>query len=312
MLLREISPSDPVTNLVLQGFEKSAPILKEAQFYAKNGAADSKKRAKATSEKTDLFRALNADNTASTYTPTYDTVTKKIVSFDVSVDVTLEDRNEDPLAELAQETINQSESFGYLLQEELFKADTDDDSQEFNGMEAICEDRSLQETVNDGSGLVLLMGNSDTVVAEQQKAIELLLRLFASVRGGASHAYMNEYLKIRWLTIAKNLGYYRQSKDELGNMIEMIGDTVIRGAGYNEPGSPLLPFTETPGGGSSSSIFCVRWGEGKDLTILTSVGIKGRYAGQSGNFLINNVNMDAALHLQNNTAMKQSRGWKLG
>jgi hypothetical protein len=309
MLLRQISPSDPVTAVVIDGLERSCPILSDAQFYSRPGPADSVKRAKDTEEKEEIFRELNTNNTAQAFTRTYDPVVKKIVSFDTKADVALEDRNEDPEAELAQETRVQAESVGYTLQEKFFEGDVDDDEKEFNGMRELTAATGKIVFANDSAdGVVLALGNSDMAVAAQQTAIESLLKFFACIRGGASHAYMNEYLKVRWLTIAKNLGYYRQSKDELGNLIDMIGGTVIRGAGYTEPGTPLLPFTEE---NNSSSIFACRWGERVDLTVLTSVGVKGRYAGQIGNFLINNVNMDAVMHLQNPTALYQCKGWKL-
>jgi hypothetical protein len=86
----------------------------------------------------------------------------------------------------------------------------------------------------------------------------------------------------------------------------------VRGAGYQEDGDTLLPFTESVGGDSNcSSMFFARWGERRDLTLLTSVGVRGRYSGQVGNFIINNVNLDAVLHLQNPTALVQSRGWRI-
>jgi hypothetical protein len=146
----------------------------------------------------------------------------------------------------------------------------------------------------------------------QQQAIEMLLSHAALVAGHASHCYANELFKIRLLTVAKNLYYYRQGKDELGNTVDMIGNIILRGAGYAKAGTPLLPFTETRGSNSDcSSLFFVRWGERKFLTVLTSVGVKGRYAGQIGNQIINNVNLDAALHLQHDKAITQSAGWRL-
>lgn len=130
------------------------------------------------------------------------------------------------------------------------------------------------------------------------------------VRGGAQFAYMNEYLKIRWLTVAKALGYYRQSKDELGNVIDVIGNVIIKGAGYAKAGTPLLPFTETCGiSTNTSSIWCVRWGERTNLTCLTSVGLKGRYSGQVGNQIINNINLDMTMHLQDATSLVQLKGF---
>jgi len=306
MLLRQVSTSDPVSQLALAGLEETAPILQDAQFYTRPGSADRVKHAREGTAKTKITRSLNEANTATAPTVSYDTPAKKIVSFDVKVDVILEDRNEDAEAELAHQTFLESIEAGWELQELFFEGDNGADAEDFDGMRNI-----VNATWILTDGLLIPAGNADAIVEAQQLAVEKFMQHSARVRGGASHAYMNEYLKIRWLTIAKALGYYRQSKDELGNMIEQIGNVVIRGAGYAKAGTPLLPFTETSPNPSSSSIFFVRWGERRNLTLLTSVGVKGRFAGQSGNFIINNINLDATLYLQDDTALVQSKGWTL-
>ena len=311
MLLRLASPSDPITNAVLTGFERSAPaIMQDLEFYIKTGSADSVKRAKATSTKSDIFRALNEDNTPDAYTPVYDPVAKKIVSFDVKVDVQLEDRNEDPEAELAQLTVIEAESVGYSLQEAFFEGN-DDVSEgnplSFKGLRALADEYG--NIIQADYGIAPVGGADNTIITQQQQFIEELTNFFKRIRGGATHAYMHEDVKTRLLNIAKNLGYYRTAKDELGNEIEMIRGVIIRGAGYKENGDLLLPFTEAD---DTSSIFACRFGERTNLTCLTSVGVKARYAGQIGNFLINNVNMDAAMHLQAPTALYQLTGITLG
>lgn len=310
MSLREVSPGDPVTNLVLEGFDKSFPLSQDIQFYTKSGPADSLKR-KREGTVTAIFRSLNeSPNIATPPTPIYDPVTKMIVSFDAKVDVILEDRNEDPEAELAVQTRLEAESAGYVLQEKFFEGDPDDDPEEFSGLRELVSASWIKTIADDG--LELSVGSDNTAVTNQQLAVEALLKQFATVRGGASHAYMNEYLKIRLLTIGKNLGYYREGHDQFGILIESIGNTILRGAGYKEDGTLLLPFNETVGGNNdTSSMFLVRWGKRVDLTALTSVGVKGRYAGQLGNFLINNVNMDIQFTVQNPAALVQVKGWRL-
>jgi hypothetical protein len=299
MLITQISPNDPATRVALEGLMSSCPILQDAQFYTKSGAADSLKRARRASEMEKITRSLGDDNTATGPTPTYDPVTKKIVSFDAKVDVTLEDRNEDPEAELAVQTRLEAEEAGYVLQPMFFSGDTGADAEDFDGMENLVSEDYIKD-----DGLVVPVGG-DSVADLQQLSIEKLRQHIATVRGGATHMYMNEFLKVRWITVAKKLGYY-DSIQTLDGVIERIGGVIVRGAGYDRSGDPLLPFTE-----GSSSIWLVRWGDRKDLTCLTSVGVKARYAGQIGNHLINNVNFDCVLHLQNPAALVQSSGWKL-
>lgn len=301
MLLNQISPNDPATRVALEGLMSACPILQDAQFYTKSGAADSLKRARRATEKTKITRSLNESNTATGPTPIYDPVTKKIVSFDAKVDVTLEDRNEDPEAELAVQTRLEGEEAGYVLQEMFFTGDAAGDAEDFDGMANLV---SADYIKTDGA---LLPVGGDAVKSAQQVAMERLRQHVATVRGGATHMYMNEWLKVRLVTVAKNLGFYDNIQN-LDGLIERVGGVIIRGAGYDRDGAPLLPFTED---GATSSIWLVRWSERKDLTCLTSVGLKARYAGQIGNHLINNVNMDCVLHLQNPAALVQSSGWKL-
>lgn len=314
MLLQQISPNDPVTSLALEGLLSSAPILQDAQFYSRTGSADRVKETREAETPASIFRSLNeSPNSATGAAPNYLTPAKKIVSYDAKVDTILEHRNEDAEAELAHQTRLKSEEAGWILQEKFFEGDDAVDPESFDGLRnKVSGDWLLQAGEAGGNGVVLLLGNSDEAVAAQQTSTEELLKLFAMVRGGATHCYMNEFLKIRWITVAKALGYYRQTKDELGNLVDNIGTTIIRGAGFAKNGTPLLPFNETVGAASNaSSIFAVRWGERINLSVLTSVGLKAQYAGQSGNYIINNVNMDIELVLQNPTALVQSQGWRL-
>ncbi len=309
MLIQKISSADPLTKLVVDGLLRTAPILADVEFYSKTGSADSIRKS-SDSENNVIFRSLNEVNEVNPADATYEPVSKKIISFDAKVDVMLEDRNEDPETELAVQTRIEAENAGYILQDKIFNGNTAMNNEEFDGFINIVDNSKVSAIAT--NGLVLPLGSSDSKITAQQQAIEELLKLFASVRGGATHAYMNEYLKIRWLTIAKNLGYYRQEKDELGSTVEKIGNVIIRGAGYKKDGTTLLPFNETIGSATNcSSVFVARWGERIDVTALTSVGVKARYAGQSGNLLINNVNLDMTLVLQNENALVQSQGWRL-
>ncbi len=302
-LLRAISAGDPVSSLALEGLEETCPILQDAQFYTRGGSAERVKVMREGAVKTKITRSLNEDNAAVKPVPSYDTPAKKIVSFDSTADVILEDRNEEPEAELAVQTRLDAREAGWVLQEMFFEGDDAADAEDFDGMRNLVDAAWLFT-----DGLYVPVGNSDGNVSAQQLAIEKFMQAIARVRGGATHVYMNEYLKMRWLTVAKTLGYYRQSKDELGNAIDMIGNTIIRGAGYSKAGTPLLPFTET---GSKSSMFFARWGERTNMTLLTSVGVKARYAGQTGNQIINNVNLDAVMYLQDVTSLVQVSGWSI-
>jgi len=301
-LLREISDSAPESLLALRGLEETAPILQDAQFYAQPGSAARIKRARTGTVVAKVTRSLNEANTATPPTPNYDTPAKSIVSFDASVDVLLEDRNEDIEAELAHQTYLEAREAGWVLQTLFFEGNQAGDAEDFDGFRQIVD---VSWILNGGSAVPV---GGDAQKEQQQIALETFKQHARRVRGGVPIAYMNDDLLVRWITVAKNLGYYRQSKDALGDEIELIGNIVVKGAGQKQDGSQNLPFTET---GNTSSIFFVRWGVRVDTTCLTSVGVKGRYAGQSGNLITNNVNLDCVLHLQDLTALVQSQGWSL-
>lgn len=309
MKIREISPSDPVSVLALDGLMESCPILEDAEFYTRDGNADSVKDAPVGETKVKISRGINEDNTATPPTKTYTTAPKKIISFDAKVDVVYEDRNIDPATELAQQTREQAWEDGHNLQTMFFAGDSGADAENFDGMVNLVDAGWTIPTATNG---IQVPVGGDSVAATQQTAIETLLQHMARVRSGAQIGYMNEFLKIRLLTVGKALGYYRQTKDEFGNVVDRIGDTIIRGAGYQRNGTPNLPFTETQGSNTDcSSIYFVRWGERSRLTVLTSRGVVGRYPGQVGNFLINNVNFDIALVLQDKASLVRSTGWRL-
>lgn len=294
MNIREVSPNDPVSQLALEGLMVGAPILEDAEFYTRDGSADNLKQNR-TGSGTTLFRSVNENNVAVPPTNTYLPLAKKIASFDSKVDVILEDRNEDPEAELATQTRLDAEAHGYLLQEAFFTADEGANAEAFNGLQTLVQPAQI---VTPESALVLELGG-DSVKQSQQVVIEQILNMAARIPGGSNapvHVYMPGFFLTRFTAVAKALGYYREVLDDMGNRVERVGRLVLREAGHKADGSMLLPFNQTLGANTTtSSLYFVRWGERTGVTVLTSVGVKGRYAGQVGNFLINNVNLDIAI-----------------
>jgi len=310
--LREASPNDPITTRALDGIEMHAPILEDCEFYTRGGDQDRVKKS-GDSGDTNLFRSENEDNGGTPRSNDYVDVPKKIISYDARADVILEDRNQSPEEELADQTFIESKQRSYLLQEKFFEADSGTNSEAFDGLRATTP---ASNVIEPDDKIVLPLGG-DSKKQAQQEAIEKLLNFFGQVPGGASHAYMNVLMRNRLLTVAKHLGYYRQTKDDLGNVVDVVGDTIVRSAGRTKDGSAILPFSESftdsnaTTHNDTSSVFAVRWGERVDLSVLTSVGLKGRYAGQDGNQIVNNMNMDAQLVLQDDNALYQHRGFAL-
>lgn len=305
-LLRAASASDPITSVVMDAFERSAPILRDVDFYTRTGAAHNVKKSPSGATSS-IFRNLNAANSPTPGTREYQLVTKKIISFDSKVDKVIEHRNEDIEEEQVQQLREESDDAGYLVQEVFFSGDVASEAKEFDGMLNLVDASHVDSELT-----VVPVGNSDANRALQQQAVERFINFSSKIRGGATHAYMNNMLKARWITVAKELGYYNLSKDELGEMVEMIGDVIIRGAWHDKAGNNLLPFNELIGGNAATSpIIYSRWGEGIDLTALTSQGVVVDDNGKVGNFYEMNVNLDASLVLQNKHALHVAKGWAL-
>ena len=307
--LRELSPSDAVTNRALDGLYATASILNDVEFFPRTGSSALVKTARQAGAKTKITRSINEDVSATPPTPNYDTIAKKIVSWSAKVDKIIEDRNEDVDEELSLQTRLESEEAGYELQDLFFSGDSGSDAEDFDGFINMVD--SGQVLWSGTNGLALPLGG-DSQKSAQQQAVEKLLEHIQMVKGGATHMYMNPTLKVRWTMVGKALGLYTKSIDEFGQTVERIGDVIIRSTGRKRDGSLYLPFSETRGTATqTASIYLCRWGEGTDLTALTSKGLSGEYLGRVGSFYTNQFDLDIALVLQDTTALVRSGGWKL-
>jgi len=312
MKLRQISPGDEVTTLGLNGMERGAPILTDAEWRDRPGDLERKETKQGAQGGSTITRLINNDNTPITYTPAYRNVTKKIVSRDIKTDKIVRQRAGDPIIDLAERTEEEMFYVGQLFQAMCFTGDSGAVATDFDGLEnLISYGRNLD------ANLTLPLGG-DSVKDLQQEAIEKLLEHAENVitfgPDQLVHAYVNGSFKVRILSIAKALGYLSTvQKPDAGYVDNIIGDKVIiRSAGLDSSGSYLIPFTETYNGGNSSSIWFVAWDEsGIGVHILTSQGLVGEYNGPVGNFYQNNFNMDAVMGVRNSNALIRSRGWKL-
>lgn len=310
MRLREASVTNPVTNIILDEMEQSAPVLRDLEFYRATGSAPTVKQGREPGTGNVGFRSINEDQVSTGPTRVETARPKKIMGFEAKVDRVLEDRNEDVEGELEQETRLKAEEAGYLFQEKFFEGDSANDAEEFDGLRALVK---AGKVVTPAAPLVLSLGG-DSVKGAQMHFMEEILRFFARVPGGATHAYFNADLLIRMIIVAKALGYYRQSKDAIDSTLEndMIGETIVRSASRKYNGDPLLPFGETLGAANdTSSAFAVRHAERRHLTAVTSVGVNADYEGLRGKFHVNTMDLDMATVLQHDAAIWQLKGLRM-
>lgn len=309
----ELSATDPRTTLVLNNFVQAAPIIQdlnaESAFYTRNGDSDRVREGR-DSTGGSLFRSINADNNPSAANVTYVSGDKKIISFSPKVDKINEARGNDIDSELAYETAAKAENKGYAFQTAMFEGDSGTNADSIDGFRSLVASANVEEPPEK---LVIPIGG-DAVKQAQQEFFEYFFNWLEAIPGGADYAYMNNKIRNRMLMAAKNVGYYRQSKDALGNRVEMVGDVVVRGAGHKADRSLNLPFNESYTDDSAtthndtSSIFAARFGTRRQVTMLTSQGGFLVDFEEKSNHLYHHVNADVAPIVQEPDALQQLRG----
>ncbi len=298
--LRDISVQNPVSNAVVEELYNAAPILQDIEFYQQDGGAPLIKTGREPDSDEVGFRAINEDQVATGPTRPEVPQPKKILGFEAKVDRVLEDRNEDVDAELEQETRLKAQEAGYILQDKIFEGNSATNPKEFDGLRALAANGKV---ITPDAPVVFELGGDDKLLS-QQVAFEALMNFFARIPMGATHAYVNAALLNRLIIIAKHLGYYRQSKDALGEQIDMIGDVVVRSAGRKYNGDAHLPFDKTVGANDDTGdVVAVRHGERRFLTALTSRGVNADFEGLRGKFYVNTMDLDMTLVLQHDAAV---------
>lgn len=298
--LRDISVQNPVSNAVVEELYNAAPILQDIEFYQQDGGAPLIKTGREPDSGEVGFRNINEDQVATGPTRPEVPQPKKIIGFEAKVDRVLEDRNEDVDAELEQETRLKAQEAGYILQDKIFEGNSAVNPKEFDGLRALATNGKVVTPVEP---VVFELGGDDKLLS-QQVAFETLMNFFSRIPMGATHAYVNANLLNRLMIIAKHLGYYRMSKDDLGNQIEMIGDVIVRSAGRRYNGDAHLGFDKTVGANADTGdIIAVRHGERRFLTALTSVGVNADFEGLRGKFYVNTMDLDMTLVLQHDAAV---------
>jgi hypothetical protein len=303
MKLNEISSQDIKTSAFIKSMKKYSTILDYAEFYRIIGNSDMpRKKASAAGGQ---FRAINDNWVSNQVSPLFGSVNLKIFGDKVEVDKAHERRAGDINSERARQLINFAEEFGKNFQNEFFNGKTNSNVKSWNGLVSIIP--AQQVIVADESGLLVQAGNSDAAALSKQKLLEKLRKLITMVDGGAEVLYMNEDVWTRLTTIAAE--YISWEKNDFGNMISYFGGVPIRSGGYNSSGSLVIPANELFGEfNTATTVYAMRFGEKKDLTIGTSNGLNIDDLGLVNNHYVDNVELDADLCLLNNRAVAALKG----
>ncbi len=303
MRLNQISSQDIKTATFIQNMKKYSTILEYAEFYRIVGNSDMpRKKASATGGQ---FRAINDNWAANQVSPIFGSVNLKIFGDKVEVDKAHERRAGDISSERARQLINFAEEFGKNFQHEFFNGKTSTNPKSWNGLGTIIP--AQQIITADENGLLVEAGNSDQASLSKQIFLEKLRKLITMVDGGAQVLYMNEDVWTRLTTIAAE--YINWQKNDFGNMIPYFGGVPIRSGGYNSVGNLIIPANELCGEfNNATTIYAMRFGEKKDLTIGTSNGLNIDDLGLVNNHYVDNVELDADLCLLNNRAVAALKG----
>ncbi len=131
------------------------------------------------------------------------------------------------------------------------KGDNGSDPREFDGIQGRVAGNQLIEN-NAGTGAALSLAKLDELIDQVTNPTHLL---------------MNKGMRRRLTQSSRNTsvsGYITHTKDEYGRQLTMYNDLPVLVVDEDEAGNQIMPFNEAAAGGgtSSTSIYCVSFGEG--------------------------------------------------
>lgn len=203
------------------------------------------------------FRGVNESYTASAGVLNPQTESLRIAGGDLTVDPAL-------IAFFGAETrtnheIMKAKSLAATVTNKIIKGDSTSDPREFDG---------LQVRIPAGSTQLIAAGTTD---AGDALSLYKLDQLIASVSGPNKQLWMNQAMQLRLTQAARNYqvgGFITWTADAFGRQIAQYNGVPIYQPYPDNDGTEPLAFDEqgdvggTPGGSSSTSIYCVSLGDG--------------------------------------------------
>lgn len=300
MKLNRISAQDDLTQSVVNRMMATSPVLADAEFYRIKGNAEYLRKA-ATATGGD-FRALNSPPAENKVNPDFVLVPLKIYSGQVEVDKANKRRGDDIDSERARQLFVFGENMAKNFTAEFFKSSVS--SSAFDGLAALVPE--AQKLTPSENGFEVVAGNDNTAKKSKEKFLEEMRKLRALV-GGATAYYMNMYVLNRLTTIAAD--YIKWEKNEFGVVVPFFDGIPLRDVGNDAEENMVLPNTEVCGSSANtSSVYAVRWGDKKDLTMATSTGVEVADLGLVDPHYKHSVDFDAVPVLQRDKAVAQLKG----
>lgn len=304
MKLGQISGNDQITQSVVAAMLERSTVLQYAEFYSIVGNADyTRKAATATGGG---FRAINSDYSDNQVSPEFANPSLKIFGNKVQVDRAHERRGADIASVRARELMNFARNLGKNFQAQFFNATGA--SNAFTGLKSLVP--SAQKLTPATNGIQVPLGNSDSNKNAQQKFLEWLDQLIATVDGGAQVLFANPQLISRLTAIARE--YIKYEINQFGQPVAYYNSVPIVNVGYDANGSLVIPNNETVGTSTDcTSVYAVRFGEAADMSIATNIGVEVKDLGLVGVHYTHSVEFDAAPVLLNDKAVARLEGIRL-
>jgi hypothetical protein len=295
---------------------RAFPLAPYLEFYPVRGNAD-------TPRVMDAFlapgttRALGADYTPKSNTPGFGSVTLRMYGDKIQTDMAYERRGYDIGSQRALDLRNVSAGFGRFLMDALVNhtgANLNGNATT-KGLKQLSADNSRDVVFDDSSnGGTFPAGNDSTSVKQQAKMIELLIAAANDILGGPTLILCNQWFLARLSTVGRNYMATQQVTDiYTGNNLTVptFGNIPIVVSGYAADFSTeVITKTETQGTstGSCTSVYMVRYGEQRDVTVATNRGIDVKDLGLIGSQYQSTIEIDMDQVCLSAKAIKRIKG----
>lgn len=245
-------------------------------FYPFTGNSD-KPRKRSSQFTAGNTRTVNTDYITKERQPLFGDVSLKIYGDAVKTDLANERRGNDIGSQRLQDLEDFCQSLAWYFMDAVINHDTATDSKHITGLKAQAEDLARNTVLGTGNGLALPAGATDADKAAQIVFLERLDKELMKIRGGATCIISNASFISRLESIAKQ----HLRVDNIQNVYgEAQRVTTYKGvplvdAGYKNDGDGwVIPEDETVGASSDcTSLYLVRFGERRDVTVGTNVGL---------------------------------------
>jgi hypothetical protein len=307
----------PLRALAIANMRAEAPIFEQVEFYSMLGSGDTpRKNNFPTGGKK---RTINSTYTPVRTEPEFAPVALKIMGDILELDIAWERRGGNIVSERETQLIEFARSLGRYFSDMFINATPD--AQTFHGLRSLIPAARkfvLGSMVPGatGNGALVPTGNSDANKALQQKFLEQLNLLVRFVAGGAGLLLANSQMVARISSLARELVQVTTVQNAVGEMVNITSylGVPMLDPGYKADGSTqIIGTTETCGSSTDcTSIYAVRFGEKRDLTVATNVGVQVLDLGLVGAFYQTFFEFDADPVLLNDKAVAQLQGIRLG